>query len=165
MTKPLLFGSISIQLGLLIALQSQKIRPLQLLPFQPIRRLPDGGCRYQESVFALPCFCTCWPARVGVRNNHYSEHPGKAGQESVSEKGIAKVMLLCLCGDADFETGVVTNAAFAQPAAAAGMQLILNCPRVVRALVLSDLMHQNFMLAKDHDPTHIMSWELPMTNQ
>jgi hypothetical protein len=93
------------------------------------------------------------------------QHPGKAGQESEAEKGIAKVMLLCLCGDADFDTGVVTNAAFAQPAAAAGMQLILNCPRVVRALVLSDLMHQNFMLAKDHDPTHIMSWELPMTNQ
>ena len=75
------------------------------------------------------------------------QHPGEAGQESKAKKGIAKIMLLCIWGDVDFDTGAVPNVALAQPAA--GMQLILNNPRVGQASALADLMRQNFMLAKD----------------
>ena len=90
------------------------------------------------------------------------QHPGKLEQEAKAKKGVAKLMLLCLLGDVDMRLATVNNVTFAQPTA--GMQVVMDNPCSGRAVVLSDLLRQTFIVTRDIDPNNIRSQELSMTH-
>ena len=62
----------------------------------------------------------------------------------------------------DVRSANITNVTFNQPAA--GMQVVMDNPRLGRAVVLSDLLRQTFIVTRDHDPDEIRSWELSMVH-
>jgi len=90
------------------------------------------------------------------------QHPGKLGQEAEAKKGVAKLMLLCLQGTVDVSSASVINITFALPAP--GMTIVMDSPRSVRAVALSDLLRQTFILIRDLDSNDIWSRELSMTH-
>ena len=60
----------------------------------------------------------------------------------------------------DVRSANITNVSFNQPAA--GMQVVMDNPRLGRAVALSDLLRQTFIVTRDHDPKNIRSRELSM---
>ena len=56
----------------------------------------------------------------------------------------------------------VSNIAFALPAT--GMQVVMDGPRLGRAVVLSDLLRQTFTVVHDHNLNNIRSREMVMTH-
>ena len=62
----------------------------------------------------------------------------------------------------DVRTANITNITFALPAA--GMQVVMENPRLGRAVALSDLLKQTFIVTRDLDPNDIRSRELSMTH-
>jgi len=88
------------------------------------------------------------------------QHPGELGQEAEAEKGVAKLMLLCLQGDVDVRSGNVNNNAFALPAL--GMQVVMDNPCSGRAVALSNLLKQAFIVTRNLDLNDIRSRELSM---
>jgi hypothetical protein len=74
-----------------------------------------------------------------------------------AKKVDAKLMLLCLWGDVDVKSALVTNVNFAQPAT--GMQVVMANPQLGQAIVLSDLLRQAFIMTRDHSPNDIRSRE------
>ena len=90
------------------------------------------------------------------------QHPGKLGQEAEAKKGVAKLMLLCLQGDVDVSSANITNVTLVQPAA--GMQVVMDNPRSGRAVALSDLLRQTFIVTSNHNPNNIRSRELSMVH-
>jgi hypothetical protein len=62
----------------------------------------------------------------------------------------------------DVKTALLTSVSFAQPAT--GMQVVLENPRLGRAVALSDLLRQAFILTRDHIPNDIWSREISMVH-
>ena len=60
----------------------------------------------------------------------------------------------------DVRSANITNVTFSQPAA--GMQVVMDSPCSGRAVALSDLLRQTFIVTRDHDPNGIKSRELSM---
>ena len=56
----------------------------------------------------------------------------------------------------------ISNVTFAQPAV--GMQAVMDNPRLGRAVALSDLLRQTFIMTRDHDPNDKRSRELYMVH-
>ena len=71
-------------------------------------------------------------------------------------------MILCLQENVDVNSALITNVAFALPAT--GMQVVMDNPRSGRAVDLSDLLKQTFIVTRDHDPNDIRSRELSMVH-
>ena len=90
------------------------------------------------------------------------QHPGKLGQEAEAKKGVAKLMLLCLRGTVDVSSASINNITFSLPAA--GMKIVMDSPRLGRAVALSDLLRQTFIVIRDLDSNDIRSKELSMTH-
>ena len=90
------------------------------------------------------------------------QHPGKLGQEVEAKKGAAKLMLLCLRGTVDMTSASVSNITFALPAP--GMQIVMDGARLGRAVALSDLLRQTFIVIRDIDSNDIRSRELSMNH-
>ena len=67
-------------------------------------------------------------------------------------------MIFCLQGDVDVRSANITNVTFSQPAA--GMQVVMDNPRLGQAVALSGLLRQRFIVTRDHDPNDIRSREL-----
>ena len=59
-------------------------------------------------------------------------------------------------------SATVTNVTFSQPAA--GMQVVMDNPCSGRAVALSDLLRQTFIVTRDHNPNDIRSRELSMVH-
>ena len=87
-------------------------------------------------------------------------HPGELGQEAEAKKGVAKLMLLCLQGDVDVRSANVKNVTFALTAP--GMQVVMDNPCSGRAVALSNLLRQPFIMTRDLDLNNIRSRELSM---
>jgi hypothetical protein len=90
------------------------------------------------------------------------QHPGKLGQEAEAKKGVAKLMLLCLQGTVDVSSDSVNNITFALPEP--GMTIVMESPCLGRAVALSDLLRQMFIVIRDLDSNDIRSRELSMTH-
>ena len=72
-------------------------------------------------------------------------------------------MLLCLQGTVDVSSATsVKNITFALPAA--GMEIVMDSPRSSRAVALSDLLRQTFIVIRDLDSNDIRSREILMTH-
>ena len=62
----------------------------------------------------------------------------------------------------DVGTASVNNITFALPAA--GIQIVMDDPRLGQAVALSNLLRQTFIVIRDLDPNDIRSRELSMTH-
>ena len=71
-------------------------------------------------------------------------------------------MLLCLQGTVDVSSASASNITFALPAP--GMTIVMESPRSGRAVALSDLLRQMFIVTRDLDPNDIRSRELSITH-
>ena len=60
----------------------------------------------------------------------------------------------------DVRLATITNVSFAQPAA--GMQVVMDNPCSGRAVALSNLLRQTFIVTRDHNPNDIRYRELSM---
>jgi hypothetical protein len=56
------------------------------------------------------------------------QHPVELGQEAEAKKGVAKLMILCLCRNVDVKPALISNVTFTQPEA--GMQVVMDNPRL-----------------------------------
>ena len=59
-------------------------------------------------------------------------------------------------------SATISTVTFTQPAA--GMQVVMDNPRLGQAVALSDLLRQTFIVTRDHDPNSIRSRELSMVH-
>jgi hypothetical protein len=84
------------------------------------------------------------------------------GQEEATKKGVAKLMLLCLQRTVDMSLSRADNITFALPAT--GIQIVMDGPRSGRAVALSDLLRQTFIVVQDLDSHDIRSREMSMTH-
>ena len=77
------------------------------------------------------------------------QHPGELGQDAEAKKGVSKLMLLCLRGTVDMTSASISNITFAL--LATGMVIVMDGPRSGRAVALSDLLRQTFIVTRDLD--------------
>lgn len=76
------------------------------------------------------------------------------------ELGFAKIMLLRLCRIVEVKPALISNVTFTQPEA--GMQVVMDNPRLGQAVALSSLLRQTFIITKDHNPNNVRSREISM---
>ena len=55
---------------------------------------------------------------------------------------------------------MISNVTFTQPEA--GMQVVMDNPRLGQAVALSNLLRQTFIITKDHNPNNVRSREISM---